>query len=87
VQNQMQIDVFSLNLNEIMVAEAQNEVALGKWCRCSLRRLMWLPIVVTLAATSNLDYGSSRPCLVPQKFYKIFQIPRHIESLDVCMEY
>jgi hypothetical protein len=27
------------------------------------------------------------PCLVPQKFYKIFQIPRHIESLDVCMEY
>ena len=24
-----------------------------------------------------------RPCLVPQKFYKIFQIPRHIESLDV----
>ena len=28
-----------------------------------------------------------RPCLVPQKFCKIFQIPRHIESLDVCMEY
>jgi hypothetical protein len=25
-----------------------------------------------------------RPCLVPQKFYKIFQIPRHIESLDTC---
>ena len=22
-----------------------------------------------------------------QKFCKIFQIPRHIESLDVCMEY
>jgi len=28
-----------------------------------------------------------RPCLVPQKFYKIFKIPRHIESLGVCMEY
>jgi hypothetical protein len=28
-----------------------------------------------------------RPCLVPEKFYKIFQILRHIESLDVCMEY
>ena len=28
-----------------------------------------------------------RPCLVPKKFYKIFQILRHIESLDACMEY
>jgi len=27
------------------------------------------------------------PCLVPKKFYKIFQIPRHIESLDTCMKY
>jgi len=26
-------------------------------------------------------------CLVLQKFCKIFQIPRHIKSLDVCMEY
>jgi len=25
--------------------------------------------------------------LVPEKFCKIFQILRHIESLDVCMEY
>ena len=24
---------------------------------------------------------------VSKKFYKIFQIPCHIESLDVCMEY
>ena len=28
-----------------------------------------------------------RPCLVPQKFCKIFQISRHIEFLNVCMEY
>ena len=28
-----------------------------------------------------------RPCLVPNKFCKIFQIPRHIEYLDACMEY
>ena len=28
-----------------------------------------------------------RLCLVSEKFYKIFQISRHIESLDVCMEY
>jgi hypothetical protein len=28
-----------------------------------------------------------RPCLLPKKFYKIFQIPRHIESLEACMEY
>jgi len=27
------------------------------------------------------------PCLVFKKFYKIFQISRHIESLDACMEY
>ena len=27
------------------------------------------------------------PSLVPEKFCKIFQIPHHIESLDVCMEY
>ena len=33
-----------------------------------------------------LVYGI-RPCLVPKKFCKIFQIFRHIESLDVCMEY
>ena len=28
-----------------------------------------------------------RPCLVPKKFCRVFQIPRHIESLDTCMEY
>jgi hypothetical protein len=28
-----------------------------------------------------------RPCLVPEKFCKIFQISRGIESLDACMEY
>ena len=27
------------------------------------------------------------PCLVSKKFCKIFQIPRHIESLYVCMKY
>jgi len=27
------------------------------------------------------------PCLVPKKFYKIFYILRHIESLDACIEY
>ena len=31
--------------------------------------------------------GSFGPCLVPKKFCKIFQIPRHIESLDACVEY
>ena len=28
-----------------------------------------------------------RPRLVPRNFCKIFHIPRHIESLDACMEY
>ena len=31
--------------------------------------------------------ASSRPCLLPIKFCKIFHIPHHIESLDVYMEY
>jgi len=37
----------------------------------------------------DVPFGATyfRPCLVPQKFCKIFQIPRHIESLDVCMKY
>ena len=29
----------------------------------------------------------SRPCLVPNKFCKLFQIFHHIEFLDACMEY
>jgi len=28
-----------------------------------------------------------RPCLFPPKIQKLFKIPRHIESLDVCIEY
>ena len=28
-----------------------------------------------------------RPSLVPKKFCKIFQILRHIKSLDTCMKY
>jgi hypothetical protein len=35
-----------------------------------------LPVVWTL-----------RPSLVSRKFYKIFQIPRHVESLDTCMKH
>ena len=31
--------------------------------------------------------GKLNRALVLQKFYKIFQILHHIESLDVCMEY
>ena len=36
---------------------------------------------------SQRDISLSGPCLVPKKFYNIFQIPRHIESLDVWMKY
>jgi hypothetical protein len=28
-----------------------------------------------------------RPCLVPKKFCKIFQILRHIEFLDTCIKH
>jgi hypothetical protein len=31
--------------------------------------------------------ASLRSCLVPRKFCKIIQIPRHIESLDTCMRH
>jgi len=34
-----------------------------------------------------LDFEGLRPCLVPKKFCKIFQISCHIESLDTCMKY
>jgi len=37
------------------------------------------------ARDSNLGYQGL--VLVPKKFCKIFQIPRHIESLDACIEY
>jgi len=30
---------------------------------------------------------TTRSCLLPKKFYKIFQILRHIKSLDACMMY
>jgi len=33
------------------------------------------------------EVNKAGPCLVPKKFCKIFQIPRHIESLDTCMKY
>jgi hypothetical protein len=33
------------------------------------------------------DRRRARPCLVPIKFYKIFHIPHHIESLVACIEY
>jgi len=51
-----------------------------------------LRLHVTAAGTGSLSvlaFGGQEfgPCLVPQKFFKIFQIPRHIESLDVCIEY
>ena len=31
--------------------------------------------------------GSLGPCLVHKKFCKIFQILRHIKSLDACIKY
>jgi hypothetical protein len=38
-------------------------------------------------SVSSLPPVSPWPCLVPKKFCKIFQIPRHIESLDTCIKY
>ena len=38
-------------------------------------------------SSHHVDMGRIRPCLVSKKFYKIFQILCHIESLDACMEY
>ena len=36
---------------------------------------------------SSVEFERLGPCLVFQKFCKIFQILSHIESLDVCMKY
>jgi hypothetical protein len=42
---------------------------------------------VLLSALLYTGSGTFGPCLVPKKFYKIFQIPCHIESLDTCMKH
>ena len=36
---------------------------------------------------SKSQTSKSRPCLVSKKIYKIFEILRHIKSLDACMDY
>jgi hypothetical protein len=52
-----------------------------------------MPLLVYPTTNPNIYHRDtaarcqSGPCLVPQKFLKIFQILRYIESLDVCMEY
>jgi len=38
-------------------------------------------------ATVSISQKFSELNKVSQEFYKIFQIPRHIESLDTCMKY
>jgi len=52
-------------------------------------RFGFLSLLVDTVLRLFFISGSLRlgPCLVPKKFYKIFQISRHIESLDACMEY
>ena len=44
-------------------------------------------LVFTLTSPWTTFTQQARPCLVLKKFCKIFQIFRHIESLDVCIEY
>ena len=43
-----------------------------------------LPVGV---ATVGCFWFTHGPCLLSRKFYKIFHILRHIESLDACMKY
>ena len=50
-------------------------------CRCLTITAAMVRVGVVLRAAA---FG---PCLLPRKFYKIFHILRHIESLDACMEY
>jgi len=44
-------------------------------------------VIVAKQPTNSLRVCSFRlsSCLVSKKFYKIFQILRHIESLDACI--
>ena len=50
--------------------------------------IMGLEVTVAkLGFLWSLGEMQHRPCLVLKKICKIFQIFRHIESLDVCMKY
>jgi hypothetical protein len=37
--------------------------------------------------TLLLNHELIRQCLVPSKFQKFYKIPRHIKSLDACIEH
>jgi hypothetical protein len=55
-------------------------------CDPLLEDLFWVHVKVGILCPRVIN-RLLRPCLVPRKFCKIFQILRHIESLDTCMEY
>jgi len=73
----------------------QQKWGLGEKYGCPAKYRVWSrgPAGVMFLAWAFSYLGLSRgpagvalrPCLVPQKFCKIFQILHHIEFLNVCM--
>ena len=73
----------------------RRSTVVGSWQKCG-QSWRHFPLVLVRSEAyyfeqlvTNHGRLSTRlaPCLVPRKFYKIFHIFRHIESLDACMEY
>ena len=77
------LGIYSTGSNSLFQPKENASFFLSK-ALFSSRKFFSLATVIFLFVFSNFCL---RPCLVPKKFCKIFQIPRHIESLDVCMKY
>jgi len=59
----------------------------SNWYKISPRRIRRVRGWLCIPVPDPHEPAPFRPCLVPKKFCKIFQISHHIESLDICMEY
>jgi hypothetical protein len=54
-------------------------------CACCFNQN--LLIYCKVQGANKCKINCLRQCLLPSKFQKFYKIPRHIESLDACMEY
>jgi len=67
-----------------LACESARRMPIDRWAQAGENYWAGQETPWTQALTSC---GTPRPCLVPRKICKIFQILRHIESLEVCMKY
>ena len=75
--------------NEDRVETLAGTVTVVKFVNSKSNRGLWVRL--KYKSLRNIDFSPVRlrlrPCLVPKKIDFFFQIPRHIESLDVWIEY